>query len=203
VTDLLEESESRPAGGGDDPVAAAVPERGTVTIAITPGQLMTAGGQGPRSDLDPGRLPAAPVVNGALPEPAQPVFTRYWLHGKGPAPAGNLPVAVHVSPDRLAIAPGESARLRVTVACGPEPASGTVLLDVPEALTLISAVSTSPVSGVTAETGPGGDTDAGKLPYHLTARGFAAWDVLLQVPRDAASTRRGCERRRGGRAAPS
>ena len=32
------------------------------------------------------------------PEPAQPVFTRYWLHGKGPAPAGNLPVAVHLPP---------------------------------------------------------------------------------------------------------
>ena len=38
------------------------------------------------------------------PEPAQPVFTRYWLHGKGPAPAGNLPVAVHLSPGRIALA---------------------------------------------------------------------------------------------------
>jgi hypothetical protein len=30
--------------------------------------------------------------------PAQPVFTRYWLHNKGPAPIGNLPVSVHIGP---------------------------------------------------------------------------------------------------------
>ena len=179
VTGLLEDGQSRPAGGGDGVVTAAVPERGTVTLAITPGQIMTASGEGPR-----------PAVNGAPPEPAQPIFTRYWLHGKGPAPAGNLPVAVHLSPGRLAMRPGESARLRVTVACGPEPASGTVQLEVPEALTLISAVSTDPARGVTAEERPSSDdSDAGKLPYHLTTGGFAAWDVLLQVPDGSASTR--------------
>jgi alpha-mannosidase len=180
VTSLLEDGETGPAGGADGVVTAAVPERGTVTLAITPGQLRTGRGQGPRR----------PAVNGAPPEPAQPIFTRYWLHGKGPAPAGNLPVAVHVSPSRLALGPGESARLRVTVACGPDPASGTVLLDVPESLTLISAVSTGPLGGVAAEAGPGShDTDAGKLPYQLTACGFAAWDVLLQAPEGAASAR--------------
>jgi alpha-mannosidase len=179
VTGLLEDGQTSPAGGGEGVVTAAVPERGTVTLAITPGQLMTGSGQGPR-----------PAANGAPPEPAQPIFTRYWLHGKGPAPAGNLPVAVHIAPGWLAMRPGESARLRVTVACGPEPASGTVLLDVPEALTLISAVRTGPVSGVTAEAGAAShDTDAGKLPYHLTAGGFAAWDVLLRVPDDSASAR--------------
>jgi alpha-mannosidase len=31
-------------------------------------------------------------------EPVQPVYTRYWLHNKGPAPMGNLPAAVHLSP---------------------------------------------------------------------------------------------------------
>jgi len=179
VTGLLEDGQSRPAGGGDRVVTAAVPERGTVTLAITPGQIMTASGEGPR-----------PAVNGAPPEPAQPIFTRYWLHGKGPAPAGNLPVAVHLSPGRLAMRPGESARLRVTVACGPEPASGTVQLEVPEALALISAVSTGPARGVTAQERPGSDdSDAGKLPYHLTTGGFAAWDVLLQLPDGSASTR--------------
>ncbi len=132
VTGLLEDGQSRPAGGGDGVVTAAVPERGTVTLAITPGQIMTAS----------------------------------------------------------AMRPGESARLRVTVACGPEPASGTVQLEVPEALRLISAVSTGPARGVAAEGRPGSDdSDAGKLPYHLTAGGFAAWDVLLQVPDGSASTR--------------
>ena len=58
----------------------------------------------------PARPPAArPEVTGAPPEIAQPVFTRYWLHGKGPALAGNLPVAVHLSPGRCAVRAGEPA----------------------------------------------------------------------------------------------
>jgi alpha-mannosidase len=32
-------------------------------------------------------------------EPVQPVFTRYWLHNRGPAPMGNLPVTVTLRPD--------------------------------------------------------------------------------------------------------
>ena len=35
---------------------------------------------------------------GAETEPHQPVYTRYWLHNTGPAPVGNLPVAVHLEP---------------------------------------------------------------------------------------------------------
>jgi alpha-mannosidase len=35
---------------------------------------------------------------GARGEPHQPVYTRYWLNNTGPAPAGNLPVSVHVDP---------------------------------------------------------------------------------------------------------
>ncbi len=34
-------------------------------------------------------------------EPAQPVYTRYWMHNKGPAPVGYLPLAVHVHPAEL------------------------------------------------------------------------------------------------------
>ena len=68
-------------------------------------------------------------------QPVQPVYARYWLHGKGPAPAGNLPVAVHFSPVRVALPipgpgpePDEAAALTLTVGCGAEPASGTVEL---------------------------------------------------------------------------
>jgi alpha-mannosidase len=93
-------------------------------------------------------------------EPVQPVFTRYWLHGKGPAPAGNLPVAVHLSPARTALAgPGSAAALRLTVACGPAAASGTVRLD-----------------------GGGLALDpAGPLEYDLGPRGHARWDVTAAV----------------------
>ena len=67
----------------------------------------------------------------------QPVYTRYWLHGKGPAPAGNLPVAVHFSPVRVALAePGDTAALMLTVGCGAEPASGAVELVTPAEVTV-------------------------------------------------------------------
>lgn len=35
---------------------------------------------------------------GAVREPAQPVYARYWLHNKGPAPLGYLPVSVTIGP---------------------------------------------------------------------------------------------------------
>ncbi|MGW2150247.1 glycoside hydrolase family 38 N-terminal domain-containing protein [Nonomuraea bangladeshensis] len=41
--------------------------------------------------------PEAPDL-GATAERVQPVFSRYWLHNKGPAPLGYLPIAVSVTP---------------------------------------------------------------------------------------------------------
>ncbi len=172
VTSLLEDSERQAAGRGDGTATAVVPERGTVTLAIRPDQIRPAAA--------PASLATAP------PEPAQPVFTRYWLHGKGPAPAGNLPVAVHMSPGRLAVQPGAEARIKVSVACGPAPAAGTVLLEVPDALTLVSAASAAP-AGV--QEAAGQDAEPGKLPFRLTGGGYAAWDVLIRVPASAAAAR--------------
>ncbi len=155
---LLEEPDGPPLrldGGG---AVADLPPAGTVTTVLTPNEVM------------PG--PAGPAPGG-LPEPAQPVFTRYWLHGKGPAPAGNLPVAVHLSPVRTALAGtepdgapaaglAEAATLRLTVACGPAPASGRVELDA----------------------GPGGPAldPAGPLRYELGSLGHAGWDLTVAAP---------------------
>ncbi|HEX6681764.1 MAG TPA: glycoside hydrolase family 38 C-terminal domain-containing protein [Candidatus Limnocylindrales bacterium] len=36
------------------------------------------------------------VEIGPRAEPVQPVYARYWLHNKGPAPTGNQPVSVHL-----------------------------------------------------------------------------------------------------------
>ncbi len=121
-----------------------------------------------------------PVVTAqALPEPAQPVFTRYWLHGKGPAPAGNVPVAVHFSPTRLTLGgagdtPGSGAgreaggaRLTLTVACGPGGGRGQVELLVPNGLA-------AQVAGVPDARTP--------LAYDLEPNGFAAWDVAVSAP---------------------
>ncbi|OXM61655.1 glycoside hydrolase family 38 C-terminal domain-containing protein [Amycolatopsis vastitatis] len=64
-------------------------------------------------------------------EPVQPVHTRYWLHNEGPAPVGNLPVSVHVTPPRLKLGEDGRARFDVTVGCSGRRARGRVELDLP------------------------------------------------------------------------
>ena len=143
LTDLLEEADGATLPVVDGAVIVDMPAFGTVTLALRTG-WRAAGGGGP-----------------AAVEPVQPVYARYWLHGKGPAPAGNLPVAVHFSPARVALAePGEVGLLTLTVACGPEPASGTVELVRPDGIT----VSTEP-----------------DLRYDLTSGGYAAWDLTVRT----------------------
>jgi alpha-mannosidase len=111
---------------------------------------------------------AAGSGGGAAAEPAQPVFTRYWLHGKGPAPAGNLPVAVHLSPERITLnspgAPGAgAAALCLTVAAGPAGGAGEVTLDIPPGLAVTRPDGTAP----------------GSLSYSLGERGWARWDLSV------------------------
>ncbi|HEX9031414.1 MAG TPA: hypothetical protein VF834_06175, partial [Streptosporangiaceae bacterium] len=149
VSDLLEQADLAPGQCADGAVTVPVPQAGTVTLALHPADLLPA---------------ARPAVTGMPPEPAQPVFTRYWLHGKGPAPAGNLPVAVHLSPALVTLQPGGQAAVSLTVAGGRCPASGIATVDVPAGLSL---------------GGPG------ELPYQLEAGAYAAWDLVLRAPADA------------------
>jgi hypothetical protein len=141
LTDLLEESDAAALPVADGVTTVDMPAFGTVTLVLRT-QSRGSGG-----------LPAV--------EPVQPVYARYWLHGKGPAPAGNLPVAVHFSPTRVALAePGEAGLVTLTVGCGPEPTSGTVELILPH--------------GVTATTEP-------DLRYELAPGGYAAWDLTVRA----------------------
>jgi hypothetical protein len=154
VTDLTER--------GDGP-AVEVAE-GRALVAVPPAGLITVSAQ-PR----PGGLAEPGTTGGTGAELVQPVFTRYWLHGKGPAPAGNLPVAVHLSPGQVTLADpasGQSAPSSVylSVACGPGAASGEVTLDVPPGLTV---------------TGPDGGA-AGPLRYSLDAD-CPHWEWELSV----------------------
>src|ERR1035441_9500114 len=149
-----------PVEGGT--VEVAMPPFGTVTLVVRTGSPAPATAD-----------PVAPA------EPAQPVHTRYWLHGKGPAPAGNLPVAVHLSPTRIALphpgepaggdsAGGEPAALTLTVGCGAEPVSGTAELSAPGGIS------------VTA------DRD---LAYDLAPGGYAAWDLTVRAAPGTAAGR--------------
>jgi alpha-mannosidase len=137
----------------DGSALVTLPAAGTATLCVIPDRLP------PGQDDDHGRLP----------EPAQPVFTRYWLHGKGPAPAGNLPVAVHLSPGSLAVGQDRPGTLRLTVGCGSGPASGTVSIEVPDGLRV---------------------EPAGPLAYELPAGGHARWDLAVAARPGAAPGRR-------------
>ncbi|WP_460355662.1 glycoside hydrolase family 38 N-terminal domain-containing protein [Mycobacterium sp. ZZG] len=47
-------------------------------------------------------------------EPVQPLYARYWLHNRGPAPLGGLPAVAHLHPHRLDVAAGALVPLRLT-----------------------------------------------------------------------------------------
>jgi len=171
-----EEADGDPLPVRDGAAHAELPAAGMVTLALVTRPWLAGPAAVPAATGAPG-APAPP------PEPAQPVYTRYWLHGKGPAPAGNLPVAVHLSAplasgdaaasgDGTASADGRGARialtgpggepgvLRLTVACGPEPAAGSVELHVPAELAV---------------------DPAGPLRYDLPARGHASWELRVRA----------------------
>lgn len=60
-------------------------------------------------------------------EAAQPLYARYWLHNRGPAPVGGLPAVAHLHPQHV-IASDSSAQLRLTVVsdCSDEVLHGRV-----------------------------------------------------------------------------
>jgi alpha-mannosidase len=143
LTDLLEEADGAPLPVTDGAVIVDLPAFGTVTLVVRAKSRRAAD--------------AVPVAV----EPVQPVYARYWLHGKGPAPAGNLPVAVHFSPTRVALAePDTAGLLTLTVGTGPEPASGTAELILPDGITVASAPD---------------------LRYDLVPGGYAAWDLTVRA----------------------
>jgi alpha-mannosidase len=101
-----------------------------VVVSLRPAEILTLGARAALRS----RASARHV------EPAQPVFTRYWLHNKGPAPVGYLPVAVHVHPGAVRLShPADGAVVRVTVACTALPATGLVELDVPDGVVVTPA----------------------------------------------------------------
>ena len=187
LTDLLEEQDLGPLAVQDEEVIADVPAFGTVTVVVRPvvPPATALDAEPPVPQGTTNLLAETAVPEGTLAgllEPAQPVYARYWLHGKGPAPAGNLPVAVHISPHLSGLSltgsgavPASTgpagATLRVTVACGPEPAAGTLRLLVP--------------AGLSADFGTGsGDGAPGNVSavaYDLPARGYADWEVLVRA----------------------
>jgi alpha-mannosidase len=164
LTDLLETSRGARLEVRDGTISVDVPAFGTVTIAVSPGGTIPpkpaspGGAIPPKPPLRTGDYPP-PVTPGGT--PAGPEYARYWLHGTGPAPIGNLPVAVHVTPTRVALpSAADSATVRVSVACGPSGATGSVELAVPDGIVV---------------------HPAGSLPYSLEPGGHLSWDLTVRA----------------------
>ncbi|MDI6100389.1 glycoside hydrolase family 38 C-terminal domain-containing protein [Actinoplanes sp. NEAU-A12] len=140
------------------PSGAAETSGGDVVVDLAPADIVTVAAR-----------PATALAGPATPagEPVQPVFTRYWLHNKGPAPLGNLPVSVHVHPTAATL----PATVRVTVSSSTVATTGAVVLDVPPGLTA------DPAGPFAYDLPAGGHqhfdlrvTGSAAGPHHLAAR---------------------------------
>jgi alpha-mannosidase len=194
LTDLLE-------GSGGEPLTVS---EGTALVPLLPFETVTVRVQLAAAPVAPPDADSPAATAAALPEPSQPVFTRYWLHGKGPAPAGNMPVAVHFWPTRVTLggnpaaldqapaadaeSPGAGAPggdpLTLTVACGPAGGRGTVELAVPDGFAVTvapSAPGTLTVPDAVTVPGAGGTATGTPLAYDLEPNGFASWDVTVSA----------------------
>ncbi|MFE6051364.1 NEW3 domain-containing protein [Kitasatospora sp. NPDC056446] len=139
--DLLE----RPLGAAAE--ALDLPGSRIATLLATPG--VTAPADGP--------------VLGPVAEPAQPVHARYWLHNRGPAPLGYLPVSIGASPGLLRTA-GEPVTLSVALSSQLRDAAveGTAVVLPPE----------------------GWASSLGSRPYRLAPDGHLRFPVTLTPPAD-------------------
>ncbi|HEV7652147.1 MAG TPA: NEW3 domain-containing protein [Actinophytocola sp.] len=124
-----------------------------VTVLATPSDSSTVDGS----------------VLGAQAEPAGPLYAKYWLHNRGPAPLGGLPLAVHLDPTRAGVEPGGSVPLRLTVAsdCTDAALHGHVRLALPE----------------------GWRVDVDEVPFGLPAGGHLFTDLTVTAPADAGQGR--------------
>ncbi len=70
-------------------------------------------------------------------EAAQPLYARYWLHNRGPAPLGGLPAVAHLHPQATVAEPNGKVVLRLTAAsdCTDSVLHGTVRLVCPDGWT--------------------------------------------------------------------
>ncbi|MFJ9454010.1 NEW3 domain-containing protein [Kitasatospora sp. NPDC101447] len=163
----------RPADLLERPLDAAspcldLPGSRIATLLAVPGAVAgavpgTAPGAG--AGAVPGAVaPAGGPVLGPVAEPAQPVHARYWLHNRGPAPLGYLPVSVGASPGLVRTA-GEPVTLSIALSSHLRDAAveGTAVVLPPE----------------------GWATDLGSRPYRLAPGGHLRFEVTLVPPAGA------------------
>lgn len=98
-------------------------------------------------------------------EAAQPLYARYWLHNRGPAPLGGLPAVAYLHPENIAGQPGTEVIVRLTVA---------------------SDCTDSALHGRVRLAGPAGwEVQPAELPYVLPPGEHLETDVVLSIPAGA------------------
>jgi alpha-mannosidase len=114
-------------------------------------------------------IPGNPEALGPEAEVAQPLYARYWLHNRGPAPLGGLPAVAYLHPQLVAATPGEPIGLRLTAAsdCSDATLHGTVRLVGP----------------------PGWTCEPHELPFLLPPGDYLETSVAVTMPSDAAPGR--------------
>ncbi|MFD4691617.1 NEW3 domain-containing protein [Streptomyces sp. NPDC058463] len=125
--------------------------------SVLPGLTLDLGGMDIATVVAPLTTLGGPPAPGR--EPHQPVFTRYWLNNTGPAPIGNMPLALHLEPSVLRDTDDE---ITVTVAStlADQQATGNVEFILPE----------------------GWSTRTGPLPYDLEPGGHTSRTVRITPP---------------------
>lgn len=95
-------------------------------------------------------------------EAAQPLYARYWLHNRGPAPLGGLPAVAHLHPQQLTADPASEVTLRLTAVsdCTDAVLHGRIRLLSP----------------------PGWRVDPDELTFMLPAGGHLETEVALRLP---------------------
>lgn len=98
-------------------------------------------------------------------ESAQPLYARYWLHNRGPAPLGGLPAVAYLHPEHVAAQPGTDVVVRLTAAgdCTDAALHGHVRLSAP----------------------PGWQVQPAELPYVLPPGEHLEAAVSLSIPAGA------------------
>ncbi|MFB9906719.1 glycoside hydrolase family 38 N-terminal domain-containing protein [Allokutzneria oryzae] len=121
TADLLEQRRDSIPSGAELSVDLAPFEIATIVARPEPNRWSTLDGR-----------PLGPEA-----EVAQPLYARYWMHNRGPAPLGGLPVAVHIDPVTGLVQPGGDITLTLTVAsdCTDAELHGVVRLVVPDGWT--------------------------------------------------------------------
>lgn len=98
-------------------------------------------------------------------EAVQPLYARYWLHNRGPAPLGGLPAVAYLHPESVTATPGTEVVVRLSAA---------------------SDCTDAALHGRVRLSGPAGwGVQPAELPYVLPPGEHLETDVVLSIPADA------------------